>query len=333
MPAPAPETVILTRRDVAALMTPSEYLRAAEVAFRGLASGAVAAPLPMHVDGRGGVFHAKGASLDAERPVVAIKLNGNFPANRARFGLPTIQGAILLADAENGALLAIMDSIEITLRRTAAASALAAKHLARPQSSRLAICGCGDQGRVQLEALASIFAARSVTAWDADISRAREYATLMSNNLSLAIEPRASLEEATTDADIIVTCTTAQTPFLTPAFVRPGAFVAAVGADSPQKSEIAPALMARAKVVADVLGQCVQMGDLHHAIAAGAMTQSDVYAELGDIVSGSKPGRANDDDVFIFDSTGTAAQDVAAAVEVYGRAVATDCGLRLALGS
>src|SRR5262249_62103073 len=124
-----------------------------EAGFRSLANGETHVPAPMHIAVRDGGFHAKGASVALDRPYVAVKLNGNFPGNPRRNGLPAIQGALLLCDATDGSLLAIMDSIEITSRRTAATSALAARLLARPDSDCIAICGCGEQGRAHLPAL------------------------------------------------------------------------------------------------------------------------------------------------------------------------------------
>jgi len=327
------ETVVLTRSDIARLMTQEDYLRAAEIAFRALASGEAIAPLPMHLHGDGGGFHVKGASLHGDRHLAAIKLNGNFPRNGETFGLPTIQGAVFLADATNGALLAVMDSIEITLQRTAAASALAARHLARPGSSRLAVCGCGEQGRAQLAAFAAMFALEDVCVWDRDPDRARILANEMGERLAVAVHAVDQLEAATSRADIIVTCTTARAWFLGREHVRPGAFIAAVGADNPEKSEIAPELMARSRIVVDVLGQCLTMGDLHHAIDAGAVTAADVCADLGQIVSGKGQGRLSDNEIWIFDSTGTAALDVACAARVYARALEEDAGIRVRFGT
>ncbi|HET9231435.1 MAG TPA: ornithine cyclodeaminase family protein, partial [Vitreimonas sp.] len=252
-----------------------------------------------------------------ERKLAALKLNGNFPGNPAR-GLPTIQGVILLCDADTGAVLAIMDSIEITLRRTAAATALAAKHLARRDADLLAVIGCGAQARAQVEALADVLPLKRGVAFDLDADRARDFAAEARS--ILPFEATHSLQDATRRAQVIVTCTTARAPFLDAPDVSPGAFIAAVGADNPEKSEIAPALMAKAAVVADVLAQCLVMGDLHHAVKAGAMTADQVRAELGEIIVGAKSGRAHDDEIVIFDSTGTAIQDVASAAVVYERA-------------
>src|SRR6185436_10955274 len=134
--------------------------------FRSYANGRASVPMPMHIPVENGGFHAKGALVVLDRAYVAVKVNGNFPGNPQRNGLPTIQGVVLLYDADDGSLLAVMDSIEITLQRTAAASALAARYLAREDANSIAICGCGEQGRAQLKALASVTSVRRVLAWD-----------------------------------------------------------------------------------------------------------------------------------------------------------------------
>jgi ornithine cyclodeaminase/alanine dehydrogenase-like protein (mu-crystallin family) len=294
-------TLLLTRAEIAGLMTPADYLGAVEMAFRLSKEGRTEAPLPMAIHGiGGGAFHAKGAAMFGERKLAALKLNGNFPGNPRR-GLPTIQGAILLCDAETGALLAIMDSIEITLRRTAAASALAARRLARRGAVTLAVIGCGAQARAQAEALAGVLALKRGLAFDADGAKARRFAREMHG--AMPYEAVDTLRAATRAADVIVTCTTAKAPILDTGDVSPGAFIAAVGADNSDKSEVAPALMAKAAVIADVLAQCLVMGDLHHAVKAGVMTAGDVRAELADVVTATKPGRLSEDEIIIFDST------------------------------
>lgn len=307
-------SLILTRGDIAALMRPADWLAAAETAFRAAADGRADAPPPLAIAGAGGVFHAKGAGLRGARPYAALKLNANFPGNPERRGLPTVQGAILLCDGTSGAVLAIMDSIEVTLRRTAAATALAARYLARPDAATILICGCGAQGAAQLEALRDLLPLSHCLAWDRDPARASAFAEATGARVS------DDLAGAAAASDVIVTCTTSRQPFLDRDMVRAGTFVAAVGADSPEKSEIAPALMAHATVVADMLDQCVAMGDLHHAIAAGAMTPEAVHAELAGLVSGARPGRTSADAITLFDSTGIGLQDVAAAAMIYERA-------------
>jgi ornithine cyclodeaminase/alanine dehydrogenase-like protein (mu-crystallin family) len=324
----APPTLVLTRADVAGLMTLGDYRAAAEEAFKAQAEGRGHAPPPLHIAVENGGFHAKGARLRTARgDVVAVKLNGNFPGNPKGNGLPTIQGAIILSDAANGCLLAIMDSIEVTLRRTAAASALAAHHLARKGAATLTICGGGDQGRAQLEALVHELKLTHVYVWDINRTASNTFATEMATKIHAKIEPVDDLAPATRRSDVIVTCTTAREAFLDVDHVRPGAFIAAVGADSHDKSEITPALMARGKIVVDVLEQCLTIGDLHHAVKAGAVRAAGAHATLAEIVAGQKPGRTSDSDITIFDSTGTATQDVAAALRIFERAKARAAGL------
>ena len=328
----SPPVLLLSRRDVARLMRPADYLVAVESVFRADKLGTAHAPPPMHIQGDGGGFHAKGARYDAPHPYVALKLNGNFPSNVERTGLPTIQGAILLCDARTGSMLAIIDSIEITLRRTAAASALAARYLARPDASSLCIIGCGSQAIAQAVALSEILPLCRCLAYDLDRRQAERFAHELTQQPGMSCCVADSIGEATS-ADVIVTCTTARSPILTRLDVAPGTFIAAVGTDSPDKNEIAPTLMAAAKVVADVLPQCAEMGDLHHAIAAGAMALANVHADLGELVTGTKSGRMDDAEITIFDSTGTALQDVASAALAYERAIATGAGTAFALAA
>jgi alanine dehydrogenase len=311
-------TLLLARRDVAGLMRISDYLEAAETGFRAGEEGRATALPPLALAGDGGAFHAKGAVLRLDRTYAALKLNGNFPDNRA--GLPTVQGAILLCNGSNGALLAVIDSIEVTLRRTAAATALAARLLARPDSETLLICGCGAQAAAQLEALAEILPLRRCFAWDSDSDKAKAFADRAARVHGLDASAVGDLAGAVATSDVTVACTTAREPFLRPGQLRPGSFVAAVGADSPDKSEVHPELMAQSRVVVDALGQCLDMGDLRHAVRAGAMRAEDVHASLGAILTGAAPGRTSDDQCFVFDSTGTALQDVAAAAAIYERA-------------
>ena len=321
------ETLVITRREVIAAMTLADYLGAAEQSFRAAASARAHCPQPMHLPAKRGGFHAKGASIALERDYAAVKVNGNFPGNPAELRLPTIQGAIILCDGTNGRLLAILDSIEVTLRRTAAASALAARLLARPDSETLLICGCGEQGRAHAEALHDVLPIRRLLMWDRDRDRAERLARTFGGS---AVD---DLAAAARSADVIACCTTSRDPYLFAGMVSPGAFVAAVGADSPDKSEIGPNLMAAATIVTDVIAQCADMGDLHHAREAAAVTAGDVHAELGEVLVGRRPGRTSSEEIIIFDSTGAGFQDVAASAAIYERCLAVGTTHRITLGA
>jgi alanine dehydrogenase len=323
-------TLLLTRHDVRKLLTLDDCIEAVGRAFGRQAAreDPPSALLGVHVPGGG--FHAKAAVLGG---FFAIKLNANFPGNPARNGRPTIQGLVALLDATDGRLLAVMDSIEITILRTAAATALAARHLARADSAIATICGCGAQGDAQLEAIVKTRPITRVFAYDQDHARAARFARERSAVLGIEIQPVADLSTAVRQSDICVTCTTARLPLIGPADVRPGTFIAAVGADSPEKQELDPKLLAIARVVVDHLEQCATIGELHHALERGLVTIASVHAELGELIAGSKTGRTSADEITIFDSTGTAVQDVAAAAVVYERSRVRDEVARLDLAT
>lgn len=317
----AGETLILSRADVERLLTPDICIAAVEDAFRQHALGKTPAPGILGLHAQDGSFHIKAALLTLDQPYFAAKTNANFPHNGARHGLPTIQGVVVLCEAVKGLPLAVMDSMAITALRTAAATAVAAKYLARENCETALICGCGGQAPAQLRALLRVRSPARIYAYDQDAAKAKAFAAALGPETALPIEPVADLPRAVAASDIVITCTTATRYFIERGMVRPGTFVAAIGADNEMKQEIDPALLAHSKLVTDITEQCCAIGDLHHAVAAGTMSPADVHAELGEIVAGLKPARASDDEIIVFDSSGTALQDVAAAAAVYRRAL------------
>ena len=323
-------TLLLTRRDVTALLSQEDCIAAVERAFRLRGEGRTSPPgvLGIHVEGGG--FHVKAATLHAGRTYFAAKLNANFPGNR-RFDLPTIQGVVALCDAKTGVLLALLDSIEITVLRTAAATAIATSHLALPHAAVLTICGCGNQGQASARAIARVRRLRTVFLWDLDPARAAVAAQQL-QGLDVRVQVVDAWQDAAARSDLLVTCTPSTRPFVGEEHVRPGTFVAAVGADSAGKNEIDAALMAAAVVITDITAQCAEIGDLHHAIVEGRMSVDDVRAELGSVVAGRVAGRRDATEIVVFDSTGSALQDVAAAAVVYERAVANGRGIQVDLG-
>jgi alanine dehydrogenase len=326
------ETLLLTRSDVQARLGYDDCIAAVENAFRLHAEGRSLPPGVLGVQAPSGGFHIKAAGLHLSRPYFAVKTNANFPENPKRHGLPTIQGVIVLCDADDGRPLAVMDSMEVTTRRTAAATAVAARHLARRSARTVTICGCGVQGRAQLAALSRVLSIERAYAFDVDAGAAQRYATDMVAELGIEVTSVGTLAEAVRRSDVCVTCTPSRQALLRKEDVRPGTFVAGVGADNPDKRELDPELMAASVLVVDVLEQCAAIGDLHHALAAGAMTRDAVHAELADIITGRKPGRRTESEITVFDSTGTALQDVAAAAVVYEKAVAAGAVRTVALG-
>lgn len=321
-------TLLLTGKDVAALLTIDECMAAVEHAFKLHGDGKTQPPGILGVHARDGGFHIKAGMLELNRAYFAAKINANFPDNPAQLSLPTIQGVVVLCDAENGYPLAVMDSIEITVLRTGAATGVAAKYLARPDSKTVTICGCGNQGRISLRALSEVLSIHKVWAFDRDQQQIEDF---VSEFNEFDVEPVSDLATAIGRSDVCVTCTPAKQPFVKSDFVAPGTFIAAVGSDNPEKQELEVNLLANNKVVADLLEQCATIGELHHALEANLITTADVYGELGEIVAGTKPGRTSADEIIIFDSTGMALQDVVAAAAVYEKALRKGVGVFLDL--
>ena len=319
-------TLLLRRSDVEQLLSLRDCIDAVEEIFRLQGHGKVPAAAILGVKAPGGGLHVKAGLLPGQKDYIVAKLNTNFPNNRARSGLSTIQGVIVIYNAENGCPLAILDSIDITIKRTAAASAVAAKHLARENSSVATICGCGQQGRAQLCAMRTILPLKRIYAFDLNPRCAKKLAAEFGNELEIEIEPVHDLPRAIQKSDVCITCTPANDFFVHRKDVSLGTFIAAVGADDAHKQEIDPALMASAKVVADSLEQCCAIGDTNHAIAQGFMQKEDVYAALAEIVAGEKLGRTSDDEIIVFDSTGVAIEDAVAAATVYEKACAANIG-------
>jgi alanine dehydrogenase len=318
--------LLINRNHISSLLDLDDYISLVEQAFRSYAEGNALSTGLLHINARDGEFHIKAGGLNLEKSYFGLKVNGGFFQNQARFGLPNIQGAIYLADASNGLPLALMDSRDITAKRTGAATAVAAKYLARPNSEVVTICGAGTQARIQLEALTRVLPIKRALVYGRNPEKTRTFAIDMSEHLQIDVQPIADLIKSLHGSDVCVTCTPAKKFFISKKTVVPGTFIAAVGADSPDKQELEPSLLANSQLVVDILDQCERVGEVHHAIAAGLMTREDVHAELGEVILGRRPGRTSDQEISIFDSTGTALQDVVAAAAIYQRALERGVG-------
>eukprot|EP00747_Dinoflagellata_sp_TGD_P169966 gnl/TRDRNA2_/TRDRNA2_200298_c0_seq1.p1 gnl/TRDRNA2_/TRDRNA2_200298_c0~~gnl/TRDRNA2_/TRDRNA2_200298_c0_seq1.p1 ORF type:complete len:354 (+),score=62.74 gnl/TRDRNA2_/TRDRNA2_200298_c0_seq1:41-1102(+) len=322
-----PEPVLLiSRSEINSLMTTADYIRCVEMCTRAQASGEIYPPAASHVDAKEGEFHIKsgGIAPKAGESFVAIKANGGFFGNMAKHGLPNIQGVIYLSSGDNGVPLAILDSAGITMGRTGAATAVAAQCLARPTSSVATIAGAGRQGRVQLLSLvATSLPLKRVYIYSRTAEKADALIAECKSSVPATVEllaVREGLATALAESDVVVTCTPSRQAFIRKEDIKAGTFLAAVGADSPGKQELDPALVASARVVTDVAEQCKRVGEVQHALRAGILQEDQLGPELCQVLSGAAVGRRSPDEVVIYDSTGTALQDAAAAAEVYRRA-------------
>lgn len=320
---------LLTKTDVANLATIKDFIEAMEAAFLNHANGKSIGTGMLHFDAEGDVeFHLKAGGLTLEKTYFGLKINGASFTNATERGLPNIIGAIMLCDGTNGRPLALLDSIGITVTRTGATTAVAAKYLARKDSRAVTICGCGTQGRVHAAALLEVFPGIEIIhACDTNAGAVAKFATEIGRELAVDVVPATDrLQEAVQQSDIVITCTPSKQAFLLDEYIAPGTFIGAIGADSPSKRELDGKILSRAKLVTDITAQCAQVGELHHAIDEGLVTIEKVHGELGAVIAGMVRGRESDDEIFVYDATGTALQDVAAAAMCYQKALTRNVG-------
>ena len=293
-------------RHVEAAVSPEAAVEAVREAFVAYARGDWTMPPKVYVPAYpAGDFRAMPALGGGH---ALLKWVTSFPGN-PEHGLPTVTGLVLLSDASNGMLRAALDAGAVTALRTGAAAVLAAERLGRSEPGAAAVIGAGVNGR----AVARTFLARGFTTvlWDVDAGRSREAADELGAGVA------GSRQEALA-ADVVATVTPGHELVFTAGSLRPGQHVSLMGADGPGKAEIAVEELVRVRVFCDDWEQASHNGDLAHAVAAGAITQDDV-AQLGDVLTGTTPGRQSKDDITIFDSTGLAIQDLAIALAVMER--------------
>lgn len=324
------DLILLSGRDLDSLLTPKDVIEGLQQAYKQLASNRADNGKSLGFVVEGGSIHVKAGLLPGSRSALAAKVNVNLPNNWVTRRLPTIQGVVLLVDAVTGRPLAMMESMALTAIRTAATAALAAKFGARSDARLAAVIGCGAQARYQVNALRTCFSIEEMRVFDIDEMRARAFAATIAD-ADMRATPAASVSAAVDGVDICITCTTSKQAVLSNDMMLAGCFVAAMGADNPDKCEIDPLLMARSRILVDDLEQCAAGGDLAHALHVGSVSRDQVRADLADLASGLKSGRATSDELVIFDSTGSGVQDVAAAWVAYQAACVSGAGVRFNL--
>lgn len=305
-----------------------EAIACVEDAFHALATKAVVMPPILRLD-----MPEQRAEVDVKTAYVpglegfAIKISPGFFDNPA-IGLPSTNGLMVLFSTKTGLVQAVLlDNGYLTDVRTAAAGAVAARHLSRPDAGVAAIFGAGMQARLQLEALSLVRPIREARIWARDAAKAEAVAADLTLKLGFPVHARTDGRAAVDGADIIVTTTPSQTPVLRAEWLQPGQHVTAMGSDAEHKNEIEPAVITGSGLyVADSLKQTRRLGELHHAIEAGLVTEGTGFPELGEIVAGRKPGRSAPEQITVADLTGTGIQDTAIATLAAARAVAAGAG-------
>ena len=322
--------LIVSGADVRRALPMSDCIEAVDRAMRALSNGGADVPLRtvMQLPGGRNFFGVMPGYLADPRGVGA-KIITVYPDNAKR-GLPSHLGLVLLFDTEIGFPLAVMDAAEITAIRTAAASAVATRALARKDASHLAILGTGEQAVTHLEAISRVRTLRSVRVWGRSIEKAEHFVETQGPKLSARLEVSETAEDAVKGADIVCTVTASREPVLHGAWLGRGAHVNLVGASRLNAREVDDDVVMASRFFVDSRTSARgEAGELKHAMDAGLVTESHVLGEIGDVLSGSVVGRTVDQDITVYKSLGVAAQDLAAAHVIYERAVRDGIGMRV----
>lgn len=305
-------TLLLSKEDVRGLLDMPAVIQAVEKVLGDYAKGIARMPHKIYLDTESGDFRAMPAYLPG---AAGMKWVCAYPGNPAK-GLPTVMATIIYSDPDNGYPLAVMDATDITAYRTGATAAIASRYLARPDSSTLGIIGTGQQAYTQLMAHAELFPLKTIKVFDMSPSALERFIESFPGRRIQTC----SLEEVAA-ADIVCTLTTMREPLLRRRWIRPGTHINAVGADAPGKQELEPSLLNEAVVVVDDLKQASAAGEINVPLTKGLFKTEQIYATLGELVIGRKPGRKDRNAITVFDSTGLAIEDIATAKLIYKKAM------------
>jgi ornithine cyclodeaminase len=322
------DVLVLSKEEIESVITIDDAIEAVEEGFMAYNSGKAVIPFPvaLQVPDHSGDVHIKPGYIKGY-DTYTVKIASGFYDN-PKAGLPASHGMLLLFDSSTGYPLCIeVDRCYLTDLRTAAAGAVAARALAKKDIRRVAVIGTGTQARMQITALSRVRDFDELRVWGRNPERVNEYVAAMKDSLDARIVPVSTAEEAVSGSDIVVTATMATAPVVKASWLSEGVHITAMGSDSPEKQELESAVLGRAdKIVVDSLKQCVNLGEVHHAIDDGTITEENVHAELGEVLLGSKSGRESDREITVCDLTGIAVQDVVTSHIVYERALKKKIG-------
>ncbi|GJD79002.1 iminosuccinate reductase BhcD [Methylobacterium gregans] len=302
--------IIVPEREIAGLITAADCFTAVEQVFASMArKSAYNFPVIREAIGHADALYGFKSGFDRESLALGLKSGGFWPRNGEQ-GLTNHQSAIFLFDADSGQCRAVVGGNLLTALRTAAASAISIKHLARPDAKVLGMIGAGHQSTFQLRAALDQRAFDKVVGWNIDPGALiRLEAVAAEKNVPFEAVDLVRLGE---EADVIITITSSFAPILRTSQVRPGTHLACMGTDTKGKQEVEAELVAAATVFTDEIAQSVQIGEAQHAVAAGLLAASDIV-ELGTVINGTHPGRRSDREITLFDGTGVGLQDLAVA--------------------
>ena len=310
--------LIVPEREIAALMTRDAAFEAVEQVFASMAKGsAVNFPVIREAIGHADALYGFKSGFDRAALNLGLKSGGYWPGNAER-GLTNHQSTIFLFDADTGRCRAVVGGNLLTALRTAAASAVSIRHLARADAKVLGMVGAGHQAGFQLRAALEQRGFERVVGWNLHPEMLPRLAEV-AEEAGVPFEA-VSLDELGAQADVIITITSSFEPILKSDQVKPGTHIACMGTDTKGKQEVEAALVARASLFTDEVAQAVTLGECQHAVAEGSVSEGDIR-QLGAVINGDDPGRTSHEEVTLFDGTGVGLQDLAVAGAVVDLAV------------
>ena len=324
------KTLILSRTDIMGLVSPAEYVACVEQAYRMHGEGRFYMDPKGHIvlDRYPGEWEAMPSYIE-EPEAAACKWVSIRENNRAKYDLPTVFSILIYTDPETGFPLAICDGSYHTVQRTGASAAVSAKWMARPDSKVLAIVGGGNMAEGALETCDTVFDWDEVRVWSRSDSTLDHFRSVMEPKIDgrYPIITSTDVESTVRGADVVVTITPAREPIVKREWIAPGTHIAAVGADKDGDQELESSLLVGARVFVDDIRQCRTDGEINVPLKEGVITEDDLAGEIGEVITGKKPGRTSDDEITIFDSTGIALQDSATVPLEYQRALEAGVGV------
>ena len=319
--------LVISENEVRGLLDLDELISALEQAHIQFSAGKVVMPVRLVVPLP--EIHGRITSMPAfmsEGRALGIKIISYFRDN-PKEGLPPILATISLYSAESGKLLVLMDGVYVTAIRTACASAMATKALARPETPVLGILGAGTQARTHIRALSRVRSIERVLIWSPSRLNAIYVKEELEDEMGFPVQPQESAEAVVRESDILTAVTDAAEPILDAGWLKPGVHINAVGSHRPENREMGGDTVKRATVIVDSLDAInTECGDILLAVEEGSIAPDHVRGEIGEVLAGAKPGRTGDDEITMYKSVGIAAQDVAAASLVYRRALEQGVG-------
>lgn len=319
------EVLWLAQEEVKSVMDMHSDMQVVERAFKQHGLGRVQMPPKsyLYYTAYNGDLRTMPAYLEEEN-ITGVKIVNVHPGNPDR-GLPTVMALIILISPETGAPVAIMDGTYLTDIRTGAAGGIAAKYLARKDSKVIGLVGAGNQAKTQLEALLEVFDPEMVKITSRTEESCKQFIGEMADITPCEIRYEKSIEKVC-NCDILVTTTPTRKPIVKAQWIKEGTHINAIGADAVGKEELDPELLIRSKIVVDDIVQALHSGEVNVPLSKHYISENDIHAQLGEVITGLKPGRTSEEEITIFDSTGLAIQDVASAHLAYERAISRGLG-------